>query len=191
MSADAHREHLDHLRELNRLFLDLLQLRVRTEGDCLGFPEGACAALLSADGRLLDAVAAFPHALFRVEFEWPLVDHQDVSAGGQSDARQRELALSILLAARQTSRQSPYQARFSLGLEVAQIQVLRSMSLLDVQRLACVPGVLTCAFAETERLWCSLLTDTRPESRRQLTLLALQPRLARDWPRRRPARPVA
>jgi hypothetical protein len=39
-------------------------------------------------------------------------------------------------------------------------------------------------------LWRNLLTDTRPESRRQLALVALQPRLPQNWPERRPARPV-
>jgi hypothetical protein len=191
MSVSAHLEHLDHVRELNRLFLDLLQYRVATQGEYEGFPGTARVALLDADRVLLDSVAEFPHALFRIRFEWPLRPAVSVLVAGASDARERELALSILLAARHTSRQSPYQARVSLGLEVAQIQSLRSMTLAEGQRLACVGDVVTCAFGETDRFWRNLLTDTRPESRRQLALVALQPRLPHDWPERRPARPVA
>lgn len=190
MSATAHLEHLDQLRELNRLFLDLLKLRAQTDGDCLGLPEGAVAALRAADRRLLDNTAEFPHALFRIEFEWPLDLEGESAPTGERDVHRHELALSILLAARQTSRQSPYQARFSFGLEVAQIQAFRSISLPDVQRLACVSDVVTCAFARQDWLWRGLLTDARPESRRHLALVALQPRLNRDWPQRRPPHTV-
>jgi hypothetical protein len=190
MSVSAHLEHLDHVRELNRLFLDLLQHRVGTQGEFRGFPQGARAALLRADRVLLDSVAAFPQALFRIRFEWPLRRTVDVASAATGDARERELALSILLAARHTSRQSPYQARVSLGLEVAQIQSLRTMPLRDLQRLAYAGDVVTSAFGETDRLWRNLLTDTRPESQRQLALVALQPRLPDDWPERRPPRPV-
>ena len=105
--------------------------------------------------------------------------------------RYHELALSILWAARQTSRQSPYQAQFLLGLGVAQIELLRSLALPDLgQAGRARRDVVHCAFTDQDWLWHGILTDTRPESRRQLALVALQPGLARDWPQRRPAHPA-
>ncbi len=77
-----------------------------------------------------------------------------------------------------------------LGLGVSQIELLRSLSLPDLARLAAASDVVHCAFTDQDWLWHGILTDTRPESRRQLALVALQPGLPRDWPQRRPARPV-
>jgi hypothetical protein len=60
--------------------------------------------------------------------------------------------------------------------------------LADLQQLARVPQLVLCAFAGRDWLWNELLTDARPEARRQLALIALQPGLARDWPARRAPR---
>jgi hypothetical protein len=51
--------------------------------------------------------------------------------------------------------------------------------------------VLQCAFDERPWFWRDLFTATRPEVRRQLTLLALQPCLAMGWPQRRPPQSTA
>jgi hypothetical protein len=45
--------------------------------------------------------------------------------------------------------------------------------------------MLRCAFADQRWFWHQLFTTTRPELRRQLTLMALQPSLAIAWPPRR------
>jgi hypothetical protein len=184
MPATARLEHLEPVYELNRSFLGFLQLRVQNGRDCLGLPETAPPPLRAADGVLLDGVAAFPHALFQVRCGR---GEQPAAPGGERDARYHELALSILLAARQMSRQSPYQAQFLLGLEAAQVESLRSLALSDVALLAAAPDVVRCAFTDRGWIWHGILTDTRPESRRQLALVALQPGLPRDWPPRRPA----
>ena len=188
MLATASLEHLEPVHELNRSFLGFLQSRVRMERDCLGLPTVAHLPLRAADGPLLDGVARFPHALFEVRCSSV---GAAPAAVGERDARYHELALSILLAARQTSRHSPYQAQFLLGLGAGQIEMLRSLPLSDVARLAAAPGVVHCAYADQDWLWHGILTDTRPESRRALTLVALQPGLAREWPQRRPAHPAA
>jgi hypothetical protein len=191
MPATARLEHLEPVHELNRSFLGFLQTRARVERDCLGLPAAARAALRAADGLLLDNVAQFPRALFQVRCDGVVGSEQELAAVGERDARYHDLALSILWAARQTSRQSPYQARFLLGLGVAQIEFLRSLALPDLARLAATSDVVRCAFTDQDWLWHGLLTDTRPESRRQLALIALQPGLVRDWPQRRPAHPVS
>ena len=190
MSATVRLEHLEPVHELNRLFLGFLQSRARVERDCLGLPATARPPLRAADGVLLDNIAQFPRALFQVRCDGVVGSGQELVAVGERDARYHDLALTILWAARQTSRQSPYQAQFLLGLGVAQIELLRSLALPDLARLAAASEVVHCAFTDQEWLWHGLLTDTRPESRRQLALVALQPGLVRDWPQRRSAHPV-
>ncbi|MEO8463876.1 MAG: hypothetical protein ABI640_00915 [Gammaproteobacteria bacterium] len=190
MLATALLEHLEPVHELNRSFLGFLQSRARVERDCLGLPATAHPPLRAADGTLLDNVAQFPHALFQIRCDSVGGVGQTGAVVAERDAPYHELALSILLAARHASRQSPYQAQFLLGLGVVQIELMRSLPLPDLARLAAGPDVVQCAFTDQDRLWHGILTDTRPESRRQLALVALQPGLARDWPQRRPAHPA-
>jgi hypothetical protein len=190
MPATVCLEHLEPVHELNRSFLGFLQSRARVERDCLGLPATARPPLRAADGMMLDTVALFPRALFQIRCDGAVDSGQELAAVGERDARYHDLALSILWAARQTSRQSPYQAQFLLGLGVAQIEFLRSLALPDLARLAAASDVVHCAFTDRDWLWYGLLTDTRPESRRQLALVALQPGLVRDWPQRRSAHPV-
>ena len=91
------------------------------------------------------------------------------------DEAEHDLCFSILFAARQTSRQSVYHARLLFGLEGADIERFRASPFAELQQLACVPGVVQCAFRERRWFWQRLFTATRPELRRQLTLMALQP----------------
>jgi len=93
--------------------------------------------------------------------------------------------LSILLAARQASRQSPYHARLLFGLAVSEVPRLVAFTLADLQRLAATPALLHCALADRQWFWHGLLTASRPESRHQLTLMALQPVVEQGWPQRR------
>jgi hypothetical protein len=178
-------DHLQPVLELNRAFVGLMQVRVLGERHCFGLPVPARGALRFASQPLLDAVAGFPRALFRLE----LVPSSRALRGETSachDAAEHDLTLSILHAARHTSRHSTYQARLLLGLTAAEVAGLGALSLADLQRLACVPGVLQCAFRDRLWFWQGLLTATRPELRRQLTLMALQPGITLDWPQRRP-----
>jgi hypothetical protein len=183
MSRTAALDQLQQVHELNRAFLGLLQSRVRQQRGCLELPSGARAVIGAAPGALLDSVACFPRALFelRVGARAPLRPD-----GGDLDDAERELCLSVLLAARATSRHSVYQARLLLGLDAAAIDRLAAAQLSDLQQIACVPGTLRCAFRERSWFWHGLLTATRPEVRRQLTLMALQPAIVLGWPRRRP-----
>jgi hypothetical protein len=182
-------DQLHQVHELNRAFLSLLQSRVRERRSCLALPPSAHAALAAADGPLLEGVALFPRALFRVSLgarPWPAC----ADDAADFDDAEHHLCLSVLFAVRLTSRHSSYQARLLFGLEAADVERLRASSLSDVQQLACAPGVLKCAFGDREWFWQPLVTATRPEVRRQLTLLALQPSLAAGWPQRRPPQPA-
>jgi hypothetical protein len=181
-------DQLHQVHELNRAFLGLLQSRVQNRRSCFGLPASAQLALGVAAGTLIDGVAEFPRALFRVSFAaraWPAC----ADDAADFDEPEHHLCLSILLAARQTSRASGYQARLLFDLEPAEVEWLRASSLTDVQQHAGAPGVLKCAFREHHWFWQRLFTATRPELRRQLTLIALQPSLA--WPQRRPPQATA
>ena len=183
-------DQLHQVHELNRAFLALLQTRVRDRRSCLDLPAPAQAALAAAGAPLLESVASFPRALFRVTLgarPWPAC----ADDAADFDEAEHHLCLSVLFAARHTSRHSPYQARLLFGLDAADVERLRASSLSDVQQHACAPGVLKCAFGEREWFWQQLFTTTRPELRRQLTLMALQPSLSGAWPQRRPPQPAA
>lgn len=182
-------DQLHQVHELNRAFLGLLQSRVRERRPCLGLPPSAHPALAAAGTPLLEGVAAFPRALFQLQVglsaEPTRLDPGDLDEG------EHDLCFSILFAARQSSRESAYQARLLFGLEPAEVERLRGAALGGLQQLACVPGVLECAYREQDWFWHGLITATRPELRRQLTLMALQPRVAVAWPLRRPPQPTA
>ena len=183
-------DQLHQVHELNRAFLGLLQSRVQNRRSCFGLPASAHLALGVAAGPLIDGVAAFPRALFRVGFgarAWPAC----ADDAADFDEPEHHLCLSILLAARHTSRVSGYQARLLFDLPPADIERLRASSLADLQQHAGAPGVLKCAFGEHHWFWQRLFTTTRPELRRQLTLMALQPSLAIALPQRRPPQATA
>ena len=180
-------DQLHQVHELNRAFLGLLQSRLLDRRSCLGLPALAQATVAAATGPLLDGVAAFPHALFRLNIgarPWPACA-DDVA---DFDEAEQQLCWSILFAVRHTSRHSAYQARLLFGLEADDVERLGGSRLAELQQHACAPGVLKCAFAEHRSFWQQLFTTTRPELRRQLTLMALQPSLAIAWPQRRPPR---
>jgi hypothetical protein len=177
-------DELRQVHELNRAFLALLQSRVRESRSCLGLPVAAQAPLVAAAAGCLENVATFPRALFDLHVAGPGLQPPEASA--DFDAAEQHLCFCLLLAARQTSRQSAYHARLLFGLTAADVERLRAAPLADLQQLASLPGVLQCALRDRVWFWPQLFTATRPELRRQLTLMALQPCLAIAWPQRRP-----
>lgn len=183
MVRTAALDQLQQLNELNREFLGLLQSRVRQHRASLGLPPSVGLALAGATGAVLDGVASFPRALFLVPLE---SRGRRPERGADFDEAEHDLCLSILLAARSSSRHSMYQARLWFGLDASQIERLCRSPLSDLQRLACEPGALQCSFRERAWFWPGLFATTRPELRRQLTLMALQPGVAVGWPPRRP-----
>ena len=185
MSTTGVLDHLQQVQELNRVFLGLLQSRVREQRACFGLPSAVLPPLRVASAELLDALARFPRALFRLELD-SRTHAGPTQSGAAYDEAEHDLCLSILLAMRHTSRHSAYQARLLLGLEASDIEMLRTLPLPNLQRVASTPGLLRCAFGEREWFWPALLTATRPEVRRQLTLMALQPRGAPAWVQRKP-----
>jgi hypothetical protein len=180
-------DQFQQIHELNRVFLGMLQSRVRQCRPCLGLPAVAHAALASAGTPVLEAVAAFPRALFQLDMAAAV----RAPRRGVVEEDEHDVSFSTLFAARQLCRESAYRARLMFGLEPADIDQLRGAGLGALQQLACVPGLLLCAYREQPWFWYGLLTATRPELRRQLTLMALQPRIRAVWPQRRPPQPAA
>jgi hypothetical protein len=179
---------LQHVHELNRLFLTHLQVRARGDLDCCGLPDAARLPLRRASAESIATIAVFPRALFDLALDARPGSAVRDPLRSADDSAQHALALTILLCAWTLSRQSTYQARLLLGLEARTIQRLRAMQLIDVQPFAHSPQLLLCAFAGREWIWSELLSETRPEARQHLALIALQPGLGRDWPRRRASR---
>ncbi len=183
--SDPSLEQLDQLRELNGLFLSFLRTSAVERRDLLELPESALPDLVAASARHLDAVAAFPRALFRLVLE-PAAGTDPLAS--MHDAARYAVHLNVLHASRTVARHSVYHARLLLGLESRAIQTLRALQLADVQELALARGRVVCAFRDRGWFWRELLVETRPEARQRLALLALQPGLERDWPHARAAK---
>jgi len=180
-------EHLQQVQELNRAFLGLLQARLSGATPSFGLPAAAVPTVKEASAEAVEAVARFPQALFRLEIGRN-GRRAYIEPNAHSDEAEHDLVLSMLLAARHVSRQSLYQARLLFGLADSEIQVLSQLPLAEAQKLAATPETVQCAFRDRIWFWQGLFTATRPELRRQLTLMALQPGVIVAWPRRRPPR---
>lgn len=187
MQTTLFSDQVQQLHELNRAFLFLLQERVQSDRPCFGLPANLRPQLRAASGEFLDAVAGFPQALFRLNLQpRPRFAAPERCLAALPDESEHALALSILLAARYAVRQSSYHARLLLGLEAPEVPRLVALTLADLQRLAATPALLHCALTDRQWFWQGLLTASRPESRHQLTLMALQPVVDPGWPQRRP-----
>ncbi len=190
MSTTRALDQLQQVQELNRVFLGLLQARVRGQRG-----ELRAAARRRAGGRRLRRARcstespAFPRALFHVEL--------GVAAAAGARATPTSTKPSTIFASRFCSRPGTRAGRARIRRGCCSVSKppmssgCRSALLPDLQRLACTPGVLQCAFRERHWFWHGLFTATRPELRRQLTLMALQPGVALGWPQRRPPQPTA
>jgi hypothetical protein len=178
-------DQLQQVHELNRLFLTYLQSCEIEGRDCLGLPDSARSILSKMGADVLAAIAEFPRALFDLELDGQAPAPLRDPLRSREDSVRHALYLTISLCAWTLSRQSAYQARLLLGLESRTIQRLRAMQLSELQSVSHLPNLVRCAFMGRDWLWTGLLLDTRPEARRRLALIALQPGVARDWPARR------
>jgi hypothetical protein len=165
------------IRALNRLFVEFLADRAQRGGHCLGLSRAAAGALRAAEPASLYALAEFPRALFQVRIPRcrpsRIADMQVETA----DVARYVLQLTILHSAWTLSRRKPYLAKLLLGLEDDDVRELSALDLADIPAYCAARETVVCAFAQYAWLWQKLLTETRPEARRQLHLIALQPRL--------------
>jgi hypothetical protein len=126
----------------------------------------------------LDAIAVFPRSLFRLSIDGisnPVA--LDPSADVREQLRRVSLQLTILHSAWNMSRCNAYGARLFMGLEARQIMQLRATPLSALPKISASGNLVSCGFLDSPWFWQELLTQTRPESRRQLLLIGMQPQL--------------
>lgn len=181
MPVISHQVPLEQIYELNRLFLRYLQSCKRERMLTLGLPKKAVAPLQEASSGQLEAVAEFPRALFQLVLDDPNpVGGENIFDNASLPAR--ILELTIAYSAWSTSRESDYHARLFFGFCSEVIHALRTTPLSELPRIAVTSVRIVCAFQEAGWLWRQLVVETRPEVRRQLVLVALQPPLGAARP---------
>ena len=169
---------LDEIYELNRLFLGFLRERARQRVDCLDLAPPTARLLGSVGTPMLESAAQVPRALFRLRLEAPT--DWETGRGPRADAPERAahaLQLTLLHSTWNLSRRSGYKARLFLGVSLGQLRRLRVTPLSNLPAIAGRPGLVGCAFSGAQWLWRGLLTETRPEHKRQLLLMVLQPQV--------------
>lgn len=174
--APTHEGDLEQVVELNRLFLRLLKSRATKARPCLGLDAATARRLGELSDARLDALAELPRALFRLNLDTEALPPGESSGGAAMDGATRSLQLAALLTAWNFSRRSIYTARLFLGLSALEITTLSALTLSDLPPLAATDGLVSAAFEDTRWLWRELLEQSRPEQRRRLLLVALQPR---------------
>jgi hypothetical protein len=177
-----HSDAFDQVQEANRLFLRWLQTLDDAGLGRIRFPLLAAKELRAADTAAIARLAEFPRALFRLRFAHRMdgtlrpgvVADVDLTPFATADAA-RVLALTILYSAWSISRDSTYRGRLLFGLTPREMHALRTTPLSDLPAIALTSLKLECAFGDAAWLWQRLLAEIRPEVRRQLVLVALQP----------------
>ncbi len=180
-----HPEELKEIRELNRLFLVLLQGRARHGAECLGLATSVARQIRDASPAIIEGMSAFPRALFVLN----LGRAEEARGGAESSddelGRSRHaLTLTVLLTAWNMSRQRSFQARMFLGLSVREAGFLSTLPLSELHRVAPAPGLLACAFPQAKQLWATLLRHAERGLPPALRLVGLQPRLVGNLPPR-------
>ena len=172
-----HRDELAEIRELNHLFLILLQRRARQGAECLGLPGPISRQIRDASPAVIHGLSMFPRALFILNLDCVEAagSFVEVSTDNLSHTR-HALALTILLTAWNMTRHRGFQARMFLGLSVRDAVFLRKLPLSDLHRLTPMPELLGCAFRDTRKLWTSLLHHAPSGLPPALHLVGLQPR---------------
>lgn len=175
-ATTTHDGDLDQVFELNRLFLRLLRSRAAERRPCLGLEASVVRRVRGASDARLDALAELPRALFKLNLDAARVPRRVADPSGpRLDSATQSLQLTALLTAWNFSRRSTYAARLFLDLTAAEVVTLGRLPLSSLPPLATQEGLVTCAFARTSWLWRRLLSESRPEQRRRLLLVALQP----------------
>jgi hypothetical protein len=122
-------------------------------------------------------LAAFPRALFQVHVPHGRAARIADMQADDVDVSRYVLQVTILHSAWTLSRRNPYLAQLLLGLDGDDVRALRLLDLADLPAHCAARETVVCAFAQYAWLWEKLLTESRPEARRQLLLIALQPRV--------------
>jgi hypothetical protein len=168
---------LDEVRQLNQLFLEFLREQLG-RNERFGLPADAAQLLLTASPEQIDQAARFPRALFRLclpaQLPPPMLAPMALAPG----TRGQVLKLILLNAARNFSRTSGYSARLLLRLSDDEVLRFRAAEVDQIVAWSRHEGLVSAAFDDLGWLWRELLTEDRPEFRRRLLLIGLQPDLS-------------
>jgi hypothetical protein len=166
---------LDHVCELNRLFLSFLRTEARNGRFCLGLPDAVTTLLRAASDDVLDRAAQLPRALFRLRVRTPGAGDRLQAPVSPRVRVAHALQLTILLTIWNVSRQSAYRARTFFGLTSREVQRLRTWSLSELPDLALGAELVACNFDDAGWLWRQLLSADEGVPHEHLKLVALQP----------------
>jgi hypothetical protein len=167
---------LEEVRQLNQFFLEFLRERLAHSED-FGLPAVAAELLVRATAEQIGHAAGFPRALFRLCLPPRIPSAAIEPLALAQGARGQVLKLVLLNAARNFSRMSGYTARLLLRLSDEDVLRLRAAEVDEIVAWSRSDGLVRAAFDDLGWLWRELLTEDRPEYRRRLLLIGLQPDL--------------
>ena len=169
---------LRDLREMNLLFLVLLQGRARRGADCFGLPAPVRRRIGDASDAALQGMSTFPRTVFALNLDCVMSGpHIPEERDDQLRRARHALALTAVLLAWNTARQRRFHARVFLGLSEQDLRHLRSLPMMKLHELAEHPALLRCAFPEAVGLWTRLVQYGERGLPRPVRLLGMQPRL--------------
>ncbi len=166
---------LEEIRQLNRLFLDFARQQPAVAIDRFGLSSNVARLLKTATADQIDRAAEFPRALFRLRLPPTTADCVIDPRALAGEPGERVLELVLLHSARSLSRMSGYSARLLLRLTDHDVSRLRLAEVDEVVFMSFGADVIQAAFDGIDWIWHELLTEGRPEYRRRLLLIGLQP----------------
>ena len=173
-----HLDDLRDIRELNLLFLILLQGRARRGADCFGLAAPVRRRIRDASDAALKGMSAFPRTVFALNLNCIGSGPEIPEERDEQLRRARHaLALSAVLTAWNMVRQRSFHAKVFLGVSVDDSRYLQTLPMMKLHELAEHPALLRCAFADAVGLWTRLVQHGERGLPTTLRLLGLQPKL--------------
>ena len=169
---------LRDIRELNLLFLVLLQGRARRGADCFGLPSPVRRRIKDAADDALQGMSMVPRTVFVLNLDC-VKSGPDIpeESDGQLRRSRHALALTASLMAWNMARHRSFHARTYLGLSEDDLRRLQALPMLRLHELAEHPALLRCAFPDAVGLWTRLVQYGESGLPRSMRLLGLQPQL--------------
>ena len=140
-------DDLRDIRELNLLFLVLLQGRARRDVDCFGLAAPVKRRLRDASDAAVEGMSRFPRTVFRLNLDC-VKSGPDIPAerDGQLRRARHALALTAALMAWNMARQRCFHARVFLGLSEDDTRNLQACPMMKLHEFAEHPAFIRCAF---------------------------------------------
>ena len=169
------------IRELNLLFLILLQSRARRGAHCFGLAPPVRRRIRDASDGALKGVSTFPRTVFALNLDCIRTGPEIPEERDDQMRRARHaLALTAVLTAWNMARQRCFHAKIFLGLSEDESRRLKALPMMKLHELAEHPALLRCAFADAVGLWTRLVQHGERGLPTSLRLLGLQPKLFTD-----------